>query len=208
MGTSIYSLRSDTRSVDGIKIARYGFSHQDGWDSRGALTRAFSVGERAIEKIGADVTHFIMGDWETVGAEGCAHPTYVYKKTPTEYRPTLSATCSDTGLRQGERIVGILFRRGRKLMFREQPLEIYEAVDAIVDYIEQLIPLLDHSVLLGGDMPLVYPDTLRHSPYHRETIIKGLKWIDSIPAAEMDRITSTTTLTGFDRDWMEDFLLS
>lgn len=201
MGINVYSLRSDTRIIDGIEIARYGCAYKvSSRFSPAEINRATSVGEKALAKIGDRVSHYIIGEWAHIGdTELRIYPVAKVHK--------LAALSHDGQFRYGDRQVGYLIREGRRIVFKKKTPEAYEVCDAVAEYIDQVLPLLPYSVV-KKDLPAIDTDKIRKGQSHRIQVRDGLRWIDSIPRDEMDRITSQRALVGFDRDWVEAFMVT
>ena len=124
MGVYQYTRRSDTKTIDGLKLARYAFAYKlgcDGWfpsntswysKVNGSVKRIEAFACRALEKT-KDCDFFIVADsfnpeyaTETVGI-----PVF---RISDRYRDAYQFTeeASDIGV-----LCGYLYRRGKKIRF-------------------------------------------------------------------------------------------
>jgi hypothetical protein len=119
MGTDQYTLRGESKVIDGIEIARYAHAYKHSWDRfPGARDRKVSLTERfaddAVYKH-KSVRHFIIGDhfWDCETSE-----TPVFELRAETER--LRAGYADTGkyLSESARVIGYLVKSGRRYTIR------------------------------------------------------------------------------------------
>jgi acetone carboxylase gamma subunit len=117
MGIYVYTLRAETRIVDGVEIGHYGYAYKSGWDwhadsTVGSIKRRiralFAKAENAAHK-NRDVRHFIAHHFAKI-----TEPTPVF--ATAKVHDVIEEEIPGV-------IVGYLRRDGRKLRFIPETLK-------------------------------------------------------------------------------------
>lgn len=110
MGVYCYTLRKDTKIVEGLKIARYGYAYKDRFWADGAFNRltarAHSFAESAQYALKDSVDGVIIGEWEY--AKNDKLPIMKVKDLPSCHVDCNSFNRGDY------EIIGYLVKVGRK----------------------------------------------------------------------------------------------